>query len=169
MLIIKGGVFMEFVWWGLTIVLFILSFVGIIYPIIPSIVAIWGGFLVYQFLINSDGLSLWFWVSMVVLSAVLIAADLIANSYFVKKYGGSKTSETVAAIATIVGSFILPPFGIILVPFIAVLVTEMIVHKDAIKATKVGFATVIGFLGGSIAKVLIQLLMIGWFVLAVIF
>lgn len=160
---------MDILWWGLTIVLFALSFVGIIYPIIPSVVAIWGGFAVYQFLINPDELSLWFWISMVVLSGVLIAADIIANSYFVKKYGGSKTSETIAAIATIVGSFVFPPFGIILVPFLAVLVSELIIQKDIMKATKVGFATIIGFLGSSLAKILIQLLMIVWFILAVIF
>ncbi len=159
---------MEFVWWGVTIILFVLSFVGIIYPIIPSVVAIWGGFLVYQFLINSGELSLWFWISMGLLSAVLIAADIIANSYFVKKNGGSKISETIAAIATIVGSFILPPFGIILVPFVAVLITEYVLHKDTKKAAKVGFATVIGFLGGSVAKILIQILMIIWFFIAVV-
>ncbi|MGE8019277.1 DUF456 domain-containing protein [Peribacillus frigoritolerans] len=160
---------MDILWWGLTIVLFALSFIGIVYPIIPSVVAIWGGFAVYQFLINSDELPLWFWISMVVLSGVLIAADIIANSYFVKKYGGSKTSETIAAIATIVGSFVFPPFGIILVPFLAVLVTELIIQKDIMKATKVGFATIIGFLGGSLAKVFIQLLMIVWFILAAFF
>ncbi|MDM5212989.1 DUF456 family protein [Peribacillus sp. NJ4] len=160
---------MDILWWGLTIVLFALSFVGIVYPIIPSVVAIWGGFAVYQFLIDSDELSLWFWISMVVLSGVLIAADIIANSYFVKKYGGSKKSETIAAIATIVGSFVFPPFGIILVPFLAVLVSELIIQKDIKKATKVGFATIIGFLGGSLAKVLLQLLMIVFFILAVIF
>ncbi|WP_338472393.1 DUF456 family protein [Niallia sp. XMNu-256] len=159
---------MELLWWGLIIVLFVLSFVGIIYPLIPSIVTIWGGFIVYQFLINPNELSLWFWISMVVLSAVLIGSDIIANSYFVKRYGGSKTSERLAAIATIVGSFIFPPFGIILVPFLSVFVTEFILQKDGIKAIKIGFATIIGFLGGSIAKVLIQLIMIVWFILAVI-
>ena len=160
---------MEYVWWGITVILFILSFVGIVYPLIPSIVMIWGGFAVYQFLINPDGLSIWFWVSMIILSIVLIAADIIANSYFVKKYGGSKTSERIAVVATIIGSFILPPFGIIIIPFLAVLITEVIIHKDTKKAAKIGFATVIGFLGGSIAKLLIQLLMIVWFILAVIF
>ena len=138
-------------------------------PIIPSVVAIWGGFVVYQFLINPNELSIWFWISMAILSVVLIAADLIANSYFVKKYGGSKTSERIAAIATIVGSFILPPFGIILVPLLAVFVTEYILLKDSKKALKIGFATIIGFLGGSVAKVLIQLLMIVWFIFAVTF
>ncbi len=160
---------MEYVWWGITVILFILSFVGIVYPLIPSIVMIWGGFAVYQFLINPDGLSIWFWISMILLSIVLIAADIIANSYFVKKYGGSKTSERIAVVATIIGSFILPPFGIIIIPFLAVLITEVIIHKDTKKAAKIGFATVIGFLGGSIAKLLIQLLMIVWFILAVIF
>jgi len=160
---------MEYVWWGITVILFILSFVGIVYPLIPSIVMIWGGFVVYQFLINPDGLSIWFWISMIILSIVLIAADIIANSYFVKKYGGSKTSERIAVVATIIGSFILPPFGIIIIPFLAVLITEVIIHKDTKIAAKIGFATVIGFLGGSIAKLLIQLLMIVWFILAVIF
>ncbi|MDQ0225263.1 DUF456 domain-containing protein [Metabacillus niabensis] len=160
---------MEYVWWGITVILFILSFVGIVYPLIPSIVMIWGGFAVYQFLINPDGLSIWFWISMIILSIVLIAADIIANSYFVKKYGGSKTSERIAVVATIIGSFILPPFGIIIIPFLAVLITEVIIHKDTKKAAKIGFATIIGFLGGSIAKLLIQLLMIVWFILAVIF
>lgn len=156
---------MDFLWWTLIIVLFLLSFVGIVYPIIPSVLAIWGGFAIYQFLINSEELSWWFWISMAILTVVIIAADIIANSYFVKKYGGSKTSETIAAIATIVGSFIFPPFGILLVPFLAVLVTEFIIHKDASKSVKVGFATIIGFLGGSIAKILIQLLMVVWFIL----
>ncbi len=65
-----------------------------------------------------------------------------------------KHLKRLTAIATIVGSFILPPFGILLVPFLAVLVTELILHKDGKKALKIGFATIIGFLGGSIAKVL---------------
>ncbi|MCM3784827.1 DUF456 domain-containing protein [Neobacillus mesonae] len=159
---------MDFLWWTLIVVLFLLSFVGIVYPIIPSVLAIWGGFAIYQFLINSDELSLWFWISMGILTVVIIAADIIANSYFVKKYGGSKTSETIAAIATIVGSFILPPFGILIVPFLAVLVTEFLIHKDFGKSMKVGFATIIGFLGGSIAKIVIQLVMIVWFILDVI-
>lgn len=33
---------MDFLWWTLIIVLFLLSFVGIVYPIIPSVLAIWG-------------------------------------------------------------------------------------------------------------------------------
>lgn len=160
---------MDILWWIITILLFVLSFVGIVYPIIPSVLAIWGGFAVYHFLINPNELSVWFWISMAILSIVLIAADLIANSYFVKKYGGSKTAERIAAVATIVGSFIFPPFGIILVPFVAVIVTEFIIHKDTKKALKVALATIIGFLGGSIAKIVIQFIMIIWFFIVVSF
>lgn len=160
---------MDILWWIITILLFVLSFVGIVYPIIPSVLAIWGGFAVYHFLINPNELSVWFWISMAILSIVLIAADLIANSYFVKKYEGSKTAERIAAVATIVGSFIFPPFGIILVPFVAVIVTEFIIHKDTKKALKVALATIIGFLGGSIAKIVIQFIMIIWFFIVVSF
>lgn len=160
---------MELLWWGLIVFLFVLSFAGIVYPIIPTIPVLWGAFAIYHFFINSAELSLFFWIAMVVLSVILIAADIIANSYFVKRYGGSKLSERIAAIATIVGSFIFPPFGLLLVPFAAVMLTEYLIHKELGKSVKVGLATVIGFLGGSIAKILIQLIMIVWFILSAIF
>ena len=82
---------MDILWWGLTIVLFALSFVGIIYPIIPSVVAIWGGFAVYQFLINPDELSLWFWISMVVLSGVINRGQTLSQTVILlKSMGGQK-------------------------------------------------------------------------------
>jgi len=160
---------LTFILWTAIVILFILSFAGIIHPVIPSIVMLWAGFAVYQFFINPHALSVWFWISMVILSIVLIAADIIANGYFVKKYGGSKISERVAAVATIVGSFVIPPFGIILVPFVCVCITEILMTKNPVQAVKVGVATIIGFLSSSIAKVLIQIVMIVWFSLAVAF
>lgn len=73
--------------------------------------------------------------------------------------------ERIAALAVIIGSFVIPPFGIVLVPFAAVVVTEMLIQKDAKKAVTIGFATFIGFLSGTIAKFMIQFIMIIWFLL----
>lgn len=71
--------------------------------------------------------------------------------------------ERVAALAVIAGSFVFPPFGILLVPFAAVVVTELLIQKDAKKALTIGFATFIGFLSGTIAKLIIQVIMVIWF------
>ena len=38
------------------------------------------------------------------------------NKYFVNRFGGSKLGEYAALIGVIVGCFVIPPFGIIIVP-----------------------------------------------------
>lgn len=105
---------------------------------------------------------------MIILTVLIVFVDFIANSHFVKKSGGSKWGERVAVIATIVGSFIFPPFGLILVPFIAVFLIEISQKKNATESVKVAVGTIIGFLSSSIAKVFIQLGMIGWFTIEVL-
>ncbi|WP_085993469.1 DUF456 domain-containing protein [Oceanobacillus senegalensis] len=160
---------LDFMIWIVIIALFVLSFVGIIYPIVPSVLVIWVGFLLYQFFINPNELTALFWIVMVVFTAFLFVADILANSYFVKKYGGSKWGERGAAVAVIVGSFIIPPFGIIIVPFITVFIIELIQKRPPHEAARASIGSLFGFLGGSVAKILIQLIMIIWFFVVVIF
>src|SRR5699024_4948867 len=98
--------------------------------------------------------------AMTIWTIILIFADIIANSYFVKKFGGSKNGERLAAIGVIVGSFIIPPFGIIIVPFLLVILTEIIQKKTMQEAFRAAFGSLIGFLSGTFAKIIIQLIMI---------
>ncbi|MEK4300016.1 DUF456 domain-containing protein [Oceanobacillus sp. FSL W8-0428] len=158
---------MDILLWIIIILLFIASFLGIIFPMIPSVIAIWGGFLIYYFFINSETLNWWFWAGMIVITVILFVADIIANSYFVKKFGGSKAGERGAAVAVIIGSFITPPFGIIYVPFLTVLAIEMMQRRTVKEAIRASIGSFLGFLGGSVAKVVLQLIMIVWFFIAV--
>ena len=158
---------MDIVIWLLIIVTFILSFVGVIFPIIPSPLVLWIGFLLYYFLIDQD-LTWIFWTVSSLLTIILIVSDIIANSYFVKKYGGSKWGERIAAIGVIIGSFIIPPFGIIIVPFLAVIAVELLQRRSTQAAMRAALGSLFGFLGGAFAKVLLQTIMIIWFVVAVI-
>lgn len=158
---------MEFLWWTLIVISFIAAFAGMIFPIIPSVLMLWIGFFLYQFLLTDANIGWVFWIAMSILTVVLIFADIIANSYFVKKYGGSKAGERIAAIGVIVGSFIIPPFGIIIVPFVAVFVTELIIKKTIKESLLAAVGSLIGFLSGTIAKIVIQLIMIIWFFIAI--
>ncbi|WP_226035811.1 DUF456 domain-containing protein [Aquibacillus saliphilus] len=157
---------MDIIIWLLIVACFVLSFLGIIFPLIPSPLVLWIGFLVYFFFI-ADNLSFIFWSAMVILTIVLIISDIIANSYFVKKYGGSKWGERIAAIGVIVGSFVFPPFGIILVPFLAVLVVEIMQKRSTEESFRAAIGSLLGFLGGAFAKVIIQIVMIVWFFIAI--
>lgn len=159
---------LDIIMWVIIIALFIVSFIGVIFPIIPAPLVLWVGFLLYHFVIDGGELTVIFWVAMVILTVILIVSDIIANSYFVKKFGGSKWGERGAGVGVIVGSFIIPPFGILVVPFIVVLIIEMVQKKTIKDSFRASVGSLIGFLGGAVAKIVITVLMIGWFFVVII-
>lgn len=158
---------MDIVWWILIVVCFILGYAGLIFPIVPSVLVLWIGFLIYQFGVTDGSLSWIFWTVAVILTVVLIAADILASRYFVKKYGGSKWGEWAGIIGVIVGSFVIPPFGVILVPFALVLIVELTIHRNMNNAFKIAFASFLAFLSGTLAKAVIQTVLIIWFLVEV--
>ncbi|WP_202080422.1 DUF456 domain-containing protein [Caldalkalibacillus salinus] len=160
---------MEILYWLIIVGFFLLSFIGLIFPIIPSVLVLWGGFLVYRFLISPDELSLFFWITMAVLTIFMFFVDFIASRHFVKKSGGSRRGEWAGILGIIIGAFIYPPFGLIIVPFIAVYAVELTQEKSSDEALKIALGTIAGFLSSTIAKAVIQLGMIGFFVVEVIF
>ncbi|MGK9045539.1 DUF456 domain-containing protein [Mammaliicoccus vitulinus] len=160
---------MTIISWLLIILMFAIAFIGLIKPIIPSVLFLWVGYFIYHFAIDSSKLSWIFWTVMVLFTIFMILSDIIMNSYFVKKFGGSKLGETMAAVGVIIGCFVFPPFGIILVPFVLVFVTEMIQKSDITAATNASIGSLLGFLTSSIAKALIMIVMVIWFFIDIIF
>ncbi len=163
------GVYMDIILWIIVIALFVLSIVGIFLPILPDTILLWVGFLLYHFAIAEPGAGLpaSFWWGMVGMSVLLYGADVLTNMYFVKKYGGSKWSSIGSIVGIILGIFLFPPFGMIILPFVFVIAIEMFVQKQSIeKAFKVGIGSLIAFLSSAFVKVILQLAMILWFFLA---
>ncbi|MCM3766939.1 DUF456 domain-containing protein [Neobacillus niacini] len=160
---------MDILLWIIIVACFIVSFVGLVYPIIPSVLMIWAGVAVYHFGINSDELSWISWTMLVLLTVLLFLADYLANLHFVDKAGGSKWGMRAATIGLIVGSFVIPPFGVIVVPFVLVLLAELLQKKTFQESAKVAVATLFAFLSGTFAKAVIQLIMIVVFAVDVVF
>lgn len=160
---------MEIFLWVVVMLLFLLSIAGIFLPVLPDTILLWGGFLLYHFFIADPGAGLpaSFWWGMVVLSILLYGADLLTNMYFVKKYGGSKWSSIAAAAGIILGIFVFPPFGMLILPFVFVVLVELMVQKQSMeRAVKAGVGSLIGFLGSAVVKVILQVTMIIWFFIA---
>lgn len=154
--------------WLFIIIAFALAFIGLIKPIIPSVLMLWIGFLIYQFGIHNGKLSWVFYVSMLLFTIFILIADFIMNKYFVNRFGGSKTSEYVALVGVLVGCFVFPPFGIIIIPFIAVLVVEFILESNFKTALRASFGSVIAFLASSVAQAIIMIIMVIWFFIEVL-
>ncbi len=159
---------MEYIYWGLIILLFIVAFIGLIYPIIPSVLFLFVAFILYGFLFSFEPFNWLFWLVQGVFVLLLLGADYITNLIGVKKFGGTKAGVWGSTIGLLVGPFVVPVAGILIGPFIGAVVAELIVHKKALKeAIKVGFGSVIGFISSVITKGAIQLVMILYFLLYV--
>ncbi|GEN33580.1 DUF456 domain-containing protein [Aneurinibacillus danicus] len=163
---------MEFVLWSIIGILFLLSLIGVVVPVIPDALLVWIAFLIYQFAIDSTVLSWTFWVPMTVLTLFLIGADMLSNIYFVKKYGGDKWSMFAAVAGIILGPIVLGaflgPLSIVVGPFLAVFLVELIRNGGTQKSLRIALGTVLGFLSSTVAKIVIQLIMIVWFFIAVL-
>lgn len=153
-------IILDIIFWIIIIACFIISFIGLVYPIIPGVLMIWAGVLLYNFGIHTDELTWMTWAMLAVLTLLLFLADYLANLHFVEKAGGSKWGMRAATLGLILGSFVIPPFGVIILPFLFVFITEMVQKKTVNNSSKVAFATVIAFLSGTFAKLVIQLIMI---------
>ncbi|ELD8084588.1 DUF456 domain-containing protein [Staphylococcus pseudintermedius] len=153
----------DVIFWVLILAAFVLAFIGLIKPVIPAIPVLWVGFLIYQFGINGDTLSWVFWTAMIVLTIFIFVSDLWLNRYFVNRFGGTKKGEWAALIGVLVGAFVLPPFGVIIVPFIAVIIVEMVQSKNFAQAAKASFGSLVAFFSSAVMQAVLMFVMIVWF------
>ncbi|UTH16841.1 DUF456 domain-containing protein [Macrococcus epidermidis] len=159
---------MTFILWTLIILAFLSAFVALIMPMIPGILMMWVGFFIYHFAINNNELSWFFWIAMATLTIITLVSDYVLGSRFVKKFGGSKAGELTAAIGIILGSFFFPPFGIIIIPFVAVFIVELLIQQDFKRAMDASIGSLLGFLTSTLAKFIILVIMIIWFIFDII-
>ena len=159
---------MEVVAWIIISALFVIAFIGLIYPIIPSVLFIVGGFIAYGLFFSFSDLPWWFWLIQILFILLLFGADTVANIVGVKKFGGSKAGMWGSTIGLLVGPFVIPFFGILVGPFLGAVIAELIVSKNSMeKAITVGIGSVVGFITSVITKGSIQLIMIAIFLFTV--
>jgi len=152
---------MEVVGWIVVIACFIVSFVGLVYPIIPGVLFLIGGFLLYGLFFSFADLSWWFWAIEIVFVVLLFAADTVANALGLKKFGGSNAGMWGSTIGLLIGPFVIPVAGILLGPFLGAVIAELIVERRTVgEAVKSGVGSLVGFFTSTLAKAIIQIVMI---------
>ena len=139
---------------------------GCILPMLPGPPLAWLGMLLLHFTDRVD-----FSVTELVVSALVVIATLVLD-YFTpmigaKKFGGGKYSNRGCVIGTIVGMFFLP-LGLILGPFLGAVIGELIAGKPFRAALKAGFGSFVGFLFGTLIKLVVCLYFIIRFIMVMI-
>ena len=156
---------MEIIGWIVAIIMFIVAFVGLVYPIIPSVLFIVAGFLLYGWIVSFEEMNWLFWSIQILFVILLFGADTLANVVGVKRFGGSKAGMWGSTIGLLIGPFVIPVAGILLGPFIGAVLAEVLITRSDLKQSlKSGIGSLVGFLTSIVAKGAIMLLMIAIFI-----
>lgn len=159
---------MEILWWSLVIIAFVIAYVGVVAPVVPSTPFLLAGFLVYHFLINPTQLGWGFWITTVLIIILLFVVDHVSSVMAVKKYGGSKWSMIAAIIGGLAFPLFMGPLGLVVGPFALAFLVELVIQQNAVEALRVGWGTLVGFISGIVVKFLVVTGLIIWFLTLVL-
>ncbi len=154
--------------WILAIVLIVVGVVGTVLPALPGAILVFAGVALAAWIDDFARIS---GVTLAVLGVLTIAAwviDYVAAVAGAKKAGASRQAIVGAAIGTVAGVFT-GLLGLVFMPLVGAAIGEFIAQRDALRAGRVGVATWLGMLAGTVAKVAIVFLMVGIFVAALVF
>lgn len=153
---------MDYVLITLGIILLLLGIAGAILPVLPGPPLNYGALLLlhatakYQF----TGRFLLIWA---VITILVYALDYLIPAWGTKKFGGSKQGVWGSIFGLLVGLILFPPIGIILGPFIGAVLGELIGGKTSTQALRSGFGSFVGFLTGTLLKLIASGLMTWYF------
>lgn len=138
---------------------------GAVLPILPGLPMVFGGLLLAAWgdrFERVSGLTIGVLAVMLVIG---LALDFVAGSLGAKRVGASPKAVLGATIGSVVGIFFGLP-GLILGPFIGAVIGEIGARRGMEQAAASGFATWVGLLLGTVAKLALGLAMIGTFAFA---
>jgi len=137
---------------------------GIALPFLPGIPLIWLGIVIYGAFTSFARLSFLIIVVFTVLMLFTVIVDYLANLYGAKKFGAGKLGIFFAIIGMMTGVVAAGLVGLIIGPLIGAIIGELLSGKSHRQALRAGLGTIVGFLGGTIIKFIIGLVMIGIFI-----
>jgi len=154
-------------WYVIAGVLIVIGLAGTVLPILPGVPIMYAGMFLAAWAGHFARVGAATLILLAVLAAISIALDFIAGALGAKRVGASPRAQWGAFLGAVVGIFFGIP-SLILGPFIGALVGQFMSGSGVSHSTRVGIATWIGLLFGTIAKLAISFTMLGVFVLALL-
>jgi uncharacterized protein YqgC (DUF456 family) len=153
--------------WILAVLLIVVGVVGTVLPALPGAVLVFAGVALGAWIDGFARISGWTVGVLGVLTLIAWLVDFVSG-YFGAKHVGASTYALVGAAAGTVAGVFTGLVGLIFMPLVGAAIGEFLAQRDALRAGKVGVATWLGMLVGTVAKVAIVFLMVGIFVAALL-
>jgi uncharacterized protein len=149
-------------WWIVAIVLMVVGLIGTILPALPGVILVFAGAFVGAWVDDFTKVPVWVIVLLAVLAVIAWVTDYVATLLGAKKAGASKLALLGAAIGTILGIF-MGLIGVLFMPLVGAALGQYLSEKNSTNAAKVGIATWLGLLVGTVVKIAIVFMMLGIF------
>ncbi|AEB10876.1 DUF456 domain-containing protein [Marinithermus hydrothermalis] len=148
---------MELVLDGLFVLLWVGSLVATFLPLLPATLLLWGAVLLHEALTGFQELSGADWGWVIGLGVLAMTLDNLAALLGARRYGAGCAGMWGAFLGGVAGAFLLPPWGIVLFPLLGAWLFEVLAGKSQSAAVRAAWGTLLGLLGGVLAKFLIHL------------
>ena len=159
---------MDTLWWLVSTALILLGLAGIVLPAIPGTLFVWAGIALGAWIDDYQRVG-WIALSAVTFLAILaFVLDYISAVLGAKRVGASKQAIWGAAIGTVAGIF-MGLVGVFVMPLVGAAAGEYLARREHGRALHVGVATWLGLMAGMLAMFVLAFVMIGIFVVALLF
>jgi len=149
--------------WIAAIALMTVGLVGTVLPALPGVAFVLAGIVLGAWIDDFVRVPVWVILLCALLAVVAWVSDYLATVLGARRAGASTLALIGAAVGTVVG-LLMGLVGVLVMPFVGAVAGELIVRRQAPQAVKVGLATWIGLLVGTIVKFVLACTMIGLFV-----
>ena len=153
--------------WILSTLLILVGLAGTILPALPGTVLVLGGIVLGAWIDDFTRVSVGTVAVVTVIAIVAWVLEFVAGLLGARRVGASRLALVGAAIGTVVGLF-MGLIGVLFMPFVGAAIGQYIELRDHGNALKVGAATWVGITVGLIAKVVLAFVMVGIFIVALI-
>ncbi len=143
-------------------ILIIAGILGCFLPVLPGPPISYLGILLLHFTQRAE-FSLEFLLFFGIAVLLVQVLDYFVPIWGTKKFGGGSRGAWGSAFGVIAGLFILPPWGIIIFPFLGAVIGELSDGKPLTLAVKGGLGAFLGFLVGVLFKLALSLVLAYFF------
>lgn len=154
-------------WYLAAGLLVVVGLAGTILPALPGVPLVFAGMWLAAWVGDYGRIGTWTVVLLGVLAGLAVLLDFVAGILGARRVAASPAALWGAAIGTVVGLFF-GLAGLLLGPFIGALVGELSSGGTLGRSTRVGVATWIGLLFGTLGKIALSFTMLGIFIAALL-
>ena len=142
----------------LFVVLWLLGVVLTFVPFVPATLVILLAAFLHELLVGFRELSLGSWFLLGLLALLAMALDNLAALLGARRYGAGRAGLWGAFLGGLLGLF-LGVFGVLFLPFLLAWLFEYLSGRKPEEALRAAWGTLVGLMGGVVAKVLVHLAM----------